>query len=223
MNVHARRLMSLSLFFVLVFSGFMGLLAEEAPSLEIIQAARKGICDFSGMEALPGQLSAAASHKAAWDDAEVHHGFQVYTVSPVELMRGTDLTPLLTPTGLWRFVVLAEGQPVSLVTVAQVEGKWTAVSVGGAILAGEVSRVMEKWPVKDGYSHRFLRVYQARADFIEIFRDNRSIGFVPLIAARETFGITGGLDPAAVLHDSEVLKSLKHIVYQRMTGIENRK
>ena len=219
MKVHVKRIMSLSLFVVLIFSGCFGLLAEQAP-LEVLQAARKGISDFRNAESC-----AAGSHfsvsKASLDHAVLHQGFRVYTVPPVKLVNSSSLESIITPTGLWRFVVAAEGQPVSFITVAQVQGKWTAVSLGGAWLAAEVNKVMERWPAQKGYSHRFVRIYQARADFIEISRDGQSIGFVPLAASRVAFGIIGEFDPGAILHTSEILKPLQEIVSEKMRRIEN--
>lgn len=224
MKIHVKRLMSLSLFVFLIFSAYSGLLAEKVPPLEVVRAAQAGICDFAGAELAPGK-SIAASDKGMPVDPALHHGFQVYTVTPPELMnvKSSGLTSIISPTGLWRFVVLAGSQPVSLLTVAQVDGAWKAVSIGGAQLAGEVNRVIEKWPAKSGYSHRFLRIYQARTDFIEISRNGQSIGFVPLAAARVTFGITGAFDPGAVLHASEVTKPLQNIVAQTMIRSRNRK
>lgn len=217
MKTHVKKIMSFSLFVVLIFSGYFGLLAEEVP-MDVFQAAQKGVCNFVNAESSMENSPFGISTKAALDNARLHHGFQVYTVSPVKLLKSTGLSSHLAPTGLWRFVVVSEGQPVSLITIAQVEGQWKAVSMGGAQLANEVNKVMEKWPAKQGYNHSFIRIYQARADFIEISRNGRSIGFVPLTASRLAFGIDGGFDPAVILHDSEILSPLKKIVIEKMNN-----
>lgn len=211
MKRHAKHLMCISLFVVLMVSFCFGLLAEKVPP-EVYQAAQKGMSD------LPWGLST----KTALDNPTVHHGFQVYTVSPLKLQKSTGLSSILTPTGLWRFVVVKEGQPVSLITVAEIEGQWKAVSIGGAQLAVEVNKVMERWPAKQGYNHRFIRIYQARADFIEISSNGRSIGFVPLTASRLAFGMSGEFDPAALLHGPEIMPRLQKAAVETINNLEEK-
>lgn len=211
MKRHARRLMRISLFVVLMVSFCFGLLAEKVPP-EVLQAAQNGMSD------LPWGLST----KTALDNPTVNHGFQVYTASPLKLLRSTGLSSALTPTGLWRFVVVKEGQPVSLITVAEIEGQWKAVSIGGAQLALEVSKVMERWPAEQGYSHRFIRIYQARTDFIEISSSGRTVGFVPLTASRLAFGMSGAFDAAALLHSPEIMPRLQKTAVETINHLEEK-
>lgn len=213
MKERYKRLLSLSMFVFLIFSGVFGLLAEKPP-VEVVQAARTGICDF--MNAGTSSANFPIAGKVSADNAAVRHGFQVYTVPPAALEISSDLTPIIAPTALWRFVVTAEGKPVSLVTVAQVQGNWTAVSMGGAQLAAEVNEVMEQWPAAKGYDHRFVRVYQARADFIEISMNGKLIGFVPLTASRLAFGLEGPFDAGALLQSSEIVVPLRRLVNEKM-------
>ncbi len=211
MRRHVKYLMCFSLFVVLIFSGCFGLLAETVP-LEVYRAAQKGICD------LPTGLSTST----ALENPTVHHGFQVYTVPPLKLLKNPGLSSILAPTGLWRFVVLNQGQPVSLITVAEIDGQWRAVSIGGTQLAVEINKVMERWPTKQGYNHRFIRIYQAKADFIEISSNARSIGFVPLTASRLAFGMSGEFDPAALLHDSEIMPPLQKAAVETINNLEEK-
>jgi len=193
----------MSLVFLLVFF-CLGLAAEEVPPAGAIQAAEKGIARFPS--AIPGQTALV--------NAKLQNGFQVYTVSPTELMESSNIGSIIVPTGVWRFVVLSNDQPAALITVQQVNGQWTAVSMGGAALAVEMNKVMEKWSQTDGYTHRFVRIYQARADFVEISRASaeREPGFVPLTSSRVALGITGQFDPQTVIYNSEFITSLKEIV-----------
>ncbi|MCU0289072.1 MAG: hypothetical protein MUF15_22095, partial [Acidobacteria bacterium] len=109
------------LFLLIGFS--MAMWAENAPSPEVIAAAQQGLADFPGLTG-----------------AALDQGFQVYTVTPDSLMSCSDLGKASIPTGQWRFMVLGGGQPLGLLTVAQVEGRWQAVSMGGAGLATEMNR-----------------------------------------------------------------------------------
>jgi hypothetical protein len=213
MKERCKRLLSLSVFVFLIFSGIFGLLAEKPP-VEVVQAARAGICDFMNAGTSSGNFPASA--KASSDNTVIGHGFQIYTVPPAALAVSSELTPIIAPTALWRFVVMANGKPVSLVTVAQVQGNWTAVSMGGAQLAPEVNAVMEQWPAAKGYAYRFIRVYQARADFIEISMNGKLIGFVPLTASRLAFGLEGPFDAGALLQSSEIVVPLRRLVNEKM-------
>lgn len=206
-----KRLMSFSMFVFLIFSGFFGLMGEEPP-MEVVQAAQKGICDF------PFPLAG----KASPDNAVIGHGFQVYSVPPMTLVNSSALRPVIAPMGVWRFVMVADGSPVALITVAKVEGNWRAVSMGGAQLAAEVHRVMEQWPPQEGYNHRFVRIFQARADFIEITTNDKLTGFVPLTASRLAFGLEGAFDAGALLQESEVLTPLQGIIKEKMLGLEEK-
>lgn len=207
----AKRLMRISLFVVLTVLFCFGLMAEKVPP-EVFQAAQEGV----------GNSSFGLSTQASLGNPTVNHGFQVYTASPLKLLRSTSLSSVLAPTGLWRFVVEKEGQPVSLITVAEIEGQWKAVSIGGAQLAMEVKKVMERWPANQGYNHRFIRIYQARTDFIEISSNGRAIGFVPLTASRMAFGMSGAFDPASLLHGREIMPRLQKAAVETINKIEEK-
>jgi hypothetical protein len=138
------------------------------------------------------------------------------------LLKGSRLSSLLTPSALWRFVVIKEDQPISLITAAKLDGQWMAVSIGGVRLASEIHKVMERWSESQGYSHRFVRVYQARADFIEISSNGRAVGFVPMTASRLAFGMSGEFDPAALLRDPEIMPRLQKAAVETINNLEEK-
>jgi len=216
-----KRLLSFSVFVFLVFSGVSGLIAEEPP-MEVVQAARQGICDFVKAERSPGSSPFPLAGKASLDNAVIGHGFRVYSIPPMTLVNSPGLRTIIAPLDVWRFVTAADGTPVSLVTVARVQGVWRAVSMGGARLAAEVHQAMEQWPVQKGYSHRFVRIFQVRADFIEITANGKLIGYIPLTASRLAFGLEGPFDAGALLQESEVLTPLQDLIKERMLGLEKK-
>lgn len=209
MKLRLKNAMSVVLFVLLIFPGCFALLAEDVPQ-EVFQAAQEGICDFSH------GIHTAAS----LDNLKLHHGFQVYSASPGDLLKNTGLSVSLAPSGVWRLVVLNEGKPVSLMTIDRVQGQWKAVAIGGAQLAVEVNKVMEQWPAAQGYNHRFTRIYQARTDLIEISHGKSIIGFVPLTATRQVFGMEGEFDAAALLHDSEIFPALQKTALETIANLE---
>ncbi|MDQ1354828.1 MAG: hypothetical protein QG657_5137 [Acidobacteriota bacterium] len=204
-----RRVVKSSWFFWMLFLcigfGSVGFCAELAPSAEIIAAARQGLVDFPGLTG-----------------ASLQEGFQVYTATPAALMSNDDLGAIMIPTGQWRFVVTCGEQPMGLLTVAQVEGQWQAVSLGGAGLATEMSRVLKTWDPGNGYNFRFVRVYQAMTDLVEISRanDSRKQGYVPLTSARASLGIRGEFAPGVLLNDAEIILPLRDAVAKNINMFE---
>lgn len=217
-----KRLLSFSVFVFLVFSGFSGLIAEEPP-MDVVQAARKGICDFVKAERSSDNSPYPMAGKASLDNAVIGHGFQLYSVPPMTLVNSSGLRSVIAPLGVWRFVTAADGSPVTLITVAKIQGEWRAVSMGGARLAAEVHQVMEQWPAQKGYNHRFVRIFQARVDFIEITTTgSKLLGYVPLAASRHVFGLEGPFDAGALLQESEVLTPLQGLIKERLLGLEEK-
>lgn len=194
--------------FLCIGFGSVGFCAELTPSPEIIAAARQGLVDFPGLTG-----------------ASLQEGFQVYTVSPAALMSGSDLGANTIPTGQWRFVMSCGQQPMGLLTVAQVEGQWKAVSLGGAGLATEMSRVLKTWSPGNGYNFRFVRVYQAMTDLVEISRVNesREPGYVPLTSARESLGLQGEFAPEVLLKASEIMTPLRDAVAKNIKMFETQR
>ncbi|MCP4219211.1 MAG: hypothetical protein GY765_31540 [bacterium] len=214
--IFLKRLMPFILLVMFIFSGSIGLLAGDTPPTEVLNAARKGIGDFKQAET---SRIAAGQNSAGFtmvENGEIRDGFQVYTISPNQLVKHSNIDNMLTPTGLWRFVVANEAVPVSLITVALVKKKWTAVSLGGAKLAGEVFNVLQAWPVKDGYTYRFLRIFQTRTDFMQISRNGKPVGFVPLTSSRQAFQLEGAFDPAVLLPADKIEKTLRKMVKENM-------
>jgi hypothetical protein len=205
MKRFVKPLLVFGMLFLLIGFGAAGLSAEATPSPEIIAAAQQGLVDFPGL-----------------GDASLQQGFQVYTVSPAALMTCSDLGTVTVPTGQWRFVVVSGGQPLGLLTVAQVEGCWQAVSMGGAGLATEMGRVLKTWTAENGCNYRFVRIYQAMTDLVEITRvnDSRKPGYVPLTSARASLGIQGQFAPEVMLNDSDIITPLRDVVAKNIKMFE---
>lgn len=196
MKGRLKQLMFCVLLVVFIGSGILAA-APEVPPPGVTEAARQGLSNYPGLTG-----------------AQLGFGFRVYTVSPVELMECPVMESLVIPTDMWRFVVDSNGRSTALLTVALVDGQWRAVSVGGAGLAVEMSRVMETWPQKDGCSHRFIRIYQARADFVEISKKGNAAecGYVPMTASRMVLELEGPFDPGTLLTGTEIIPPLREIV-----------
>ena len=198
-----------------------GLRAEPAGALA---AARQGLADFVARQREHG--SAVAAKGAVFDVADlselstarIAYGLQVHTIAPQDILDGrTELARMVQPTGTWRFVVQAGARPVGLVTVHEAEdGRWQAVSFGAAGLAGELDALMAAHAGAPGATPRFIRVFQAQSDLLEIASaPDGTRRYALLRSARESLGQAGDAadDGAAVLKEShELLEPLRAAV-----------
>ncbi len=212
-------IMTLMLCIVMVFS-VVSLQAVETPPAEITQAAEAGLKVFlpkAGESLTDCPFKVTTLEEA--NQATVDFGFRLYTVNPKVLANpgGKRLSSMVEPTSTWRFVVVSNGNPIGLLTVSQVNGQWQAVAAGAAELADEVYQVRKAWPKKDGFNFRFVRIFQAVSDFMEISTSKASLGFVPMKAARVSLQ-EGSMDlrPDALMYESELLEPLSNMVKNSM-------
>ncbi len=206
---------ALSVGFILFTS--TGLTADAPP--EILKAARKGLNQFLGQENLPPGFPHEFSELNSIKHIKIGYGFEMFTVSPDSLAADQESTlqGMLRPTGVWRFVVNLRGQAAALLTVAQVQGNWAMVSIGGAGLAKEVNRVTAAWPEKNGYKARFVRVFQAKSDFMEISRGTEPMGFVLFKSARIALQMDRyDIQPSTLVYQSEFIETLREMVGEEM-------
>jgi hypothetical protein len=139
-------------------------------------------------------------------------GFEVNTIDPAALMyagANADLGRLTRPTGLWKFVILSQGRPVGLLEMDRVQGQWQAIGAGSSRLAEDVMAAAPK--TGDG-SFRFVRVYQARSDLLQVHgQDNRS-RFVPMSSARGALALADTQASRPTLTSQDLLPSLQTAV-----------
>lgn len=203
---------------IMVFFSTMSVGAMERPPAEVIKAAEAGLVNFSMLVKERAGKSAAPAvteMNKAISNAAIDFGFRVYTVEPADLMRKDvkSLAGIVKPMNVWRFIVKSENKAVSLVTVAQVDGKWQAVSFGAAGIAGEMDKMRSTWSGEAGYEMRFVRFHQAKADLIQVSRGVDVMGYSPLESAKRTFEFENvKFDSTTLLQDYDVVGPMKKIV-----------
>jgi hypothetical protein len=189
----------------------VSLTAVETPRADVLMAAREGLGTYLPLILSPEDLGTGK--------IQLGYGFAEYTVDPDRLLQEMEV-PLwekARPTGAWRFVVLFDGNPIALLTVDFMDGRWQTVGIGAAQLAEEVQSVTTSWPEESGFKHRFIRIYQANADFMEIQKDREEPRYTPLIAARVSLQIQGiESGPYQRLFQSEIVEPLREIVLNAM-------
>lgn len=136
---------------------------------------------------LPEAFPFSVNDLSELDNAKIGFGYQVHTVNPKQLLSSKlPLEKLAIPTGIWNFLVMVDDQAVGLVEVEKLNGKWQMIGAGGAELAKDVQAMADTHaPAKD---FRFIRIYQAVSDVMEVKNDEGGSQFVPLVAARKTLG-----------------------------------
>ncbi len=150
-------------------------------------------------------------------EAVIGYGFPVHTVDAKDIVAGrTDLQAMAKPTGQWRFIVSVRGKPVGLATVEQVNGRYETIAYGGAILAKDVEALTSHHGNAARSNLRFVRIYQARSDFLEVASEGRT-RYAPLHSARESLllqarAMKSGQGDASLMEASEVLQPLRAAV-----------
>lgn len=120
-------------------------------------------------------------------DARIAYGFPVYTVDPKDILTPrSDFSSTARPTGVWRFLISRDSRPIGLATVEKINGTWQTTSYGGAGLSKDLDALMQFHGNANRSNLRFIRIFQARSDFLEVASGNGTTPrFAPLQSARE--------------------------------------
>lgn len=101
--------------------------------------------------------------------ATIGDGFEMFFVDPQAVLAGKPIDQSLHESGIWRFIVLAHGKGIGLITVARMNGNWTMVEAGASELADEIATVAAYYGRQVPQPQlRVIRCQQAVADFIEV-------------------------------------------------------
>ncbi|NRR34412.1 hypothetical protein HSX11_30005 [Oxalobacteraceae bacterium] len=161
-------------------------------------------------------------------DAKIAYGFPVYTITPADILAGrSELRSLAKPTGIWRFLITLHDQPIGMATVEQVDGKWETSAYGAAVLAKDVDAAMGFHANGSRSNVRFIRVYQAQSDFLEVSGQDGQARFAPLHSARQSLLLQQRENKGAalasasdgLLNASELLEPLRAAVRKNMDAM----
>lgn len=207
--------------FLGVFMIAQSVSATETPPAEVVNAAKEGLSTF--LQAIPQQILPQFGFQSAkeTEGAELGEGFQIFTIFPDQLLNDdknlSDLDSLIVPTDLWEFLVLKDNQAKCVLTVDFFKNRWTTVGIGSSGLAVELKKIVESWPTSGGYQHTLIRIYQAKSDFVEISKEETSIGLIPLTSARVAMGMADhNLNPLDLQDSRSVLSSLIPIIRENL-------
>jgi hypothetical protein len=179
---------------------------EEAP-VEVEKAARHGLLPF--LNAIPeNELTHYNfSDKEEFNQASLGRPLRVYTIKPEEIINyknNKSILEIISPTSIWLFPVIFEGEFRVLLTIDFIDNSWIATTIGSSGLAAQLYTVFNKWPSSKAYKHIFVRVFQATSEFI-ILLHSGSIEIRPLNSAM----ISLKLEKEKMLDLSDVISKLK--------------
>lgn len=192
--------------------GLAAIGAFAAPADAPAAAARADLAKFAAHFAqahpdlLPAGFPLALRDPSELATLKTGPGFPVHTVDPSDVMSAGDLSSVAHETTTWRFLVRAGGRTVGMMTVEHPPaGRWQVVSYGGAALAQELDAAFRRHGNADRSNLRFVRVFQAHADFLEVTdAADGQRRLLPLQAARASLSLPAAapdalLDPASVM------------------------
>jgi hypothetical protein len=208
-----------------ILGGQFAAAAEDVPADEIVQVAREGVKAFlRGIPVGKLQQFGFASQEEA-DAFVLGKGFRIYAIPPATILDegvAGDLISLAVPTDLWQFLITSRGRPKAIVTVDRVGDTWMAVSLGAAGLAGQWGKLMKAWPPSEGHTFRVVRVYQAKSDFVEISRERKSVGVLPMTSAKVALGLAEDLSPAHLSTARDLLDKIRPVVRRNIERDERK-
>lgn len=164
--------------------------------------------------ALPNNFPFDINDISELRNAKLGMGFEVHTAHPQTLLAGgRPFEHMLMGTGIWNFVVLVGDHPVALLEMEKIQGKWQVNGAGGSQLAQDVYLSTQQNAGKNAF--RFVRIYQATADFLEVKDFEGKARFAPLKAARQSLRMSIKNEASSVT-DSEILPSLQQAVREHL-------
>jgi hypothetical protein len=183
---------------------------QRAVPSDVRAAAESGLAQLLGPDSARGLDRLGFRNRAEATDAKIGDGFQVFTVQPDLLAASetADISSAAAPSTQWLFLVTSGGAPRSILTVDQVGGVWTAVSIGGAEMSEALATLLARWPTST-YSHRFIRSYEAAAEMMEVSRGGRVLGAVPFRSAGATMRTPGRFDPNDLRPTGEISAQIR--------------
>lgn len=194
-------------------------MVEDKIPEPVSEAANSGLVPF--LTCIPEQdlRHYGFSSKKEFADCSLEVPFKVYTITPDKILGfdgNTSLSSLISSTELWFFPITCGNQYRVLLTVDNVDDKWEAVAIGSSGLAGDLANIIATWPSSEGYNYKLVRVYQARSDFVAVFRDDET-SLVPLTSASMMLGVTRESDGKPKPHDyKDIMQRLMPIVSQSL-------
>ncbi|MDD5528712.1 MAG: hypothetical protein PHX21_01625 [bacterium] len=214
----------LFLAFLILFPLLSDIKAQSAPQNKVETVPQ--IIRETAVKGLPGFLKSIPpedlkrynfSTPGELDAVVLGNPLKIYTIVPEKIANYTPKTPvekIISPTSVWLFPVISKGKTVTLLVVDSVKGQWKAVAIGNSGLAKQLNNIMKQQPLSEGYEYIFVRVFQAKADFVLLCRNEKTT-IIPLESARISLKLT----KEKTYTPSEIIFKLQKIVRDNISAV----
>ncbi|HEY6872002.1 MAG TPA: hypothetical protein VI298_04645 [Geobacteraceae bacterium] len=191
--------------------------AGDASFGDLKKAAREGMKAFLRPDRLDYLHYHGFESQADLENAVLGEGFEVFTIPPGKLLDESaplDLQTLVTSTNSWDFLIVVGKKAKAVVTVGLDGGEWMPLEFGSSELADQLSDFLAAWPASSGYRYRFIRIPSALSGLIELSKEDKVVGIVPLtdFLAMTKGRTTEAFNPSDVRDPKEVLTALRLVV-----------
>lgn len=202
---------------------------EKRAAADAQAAAQRGLAQFAAHHLRNyagniGDFPLQINNVQELKDAKIAYGFPVHTIDPADLMAGrSTMRAMARKMDQWRFVIDINGRAVGLATVEKNKGRYETVAYGAAVLAKDLHLAARQFGNADKSNLRFLRIYQARSDFLEVDSVDGRGRFTPLHSARASLSlregaVSMGQPQATLLDESELVQPLRMLVKQNLAA-----
>lgn len=200
-------------------------MAPQRALAEAIAAARRDLAQFAAHQlhtrgsGAPADFPLAVTDLKELKEATIDYGFAMHTIDPAELIAGrSTMQRMAKPTGQWRFVITLRARPIGLATVERQNGRFETVSYGAAVLAKDIDALAALHGNADKSNLRFVRIYQARSDLLEVVAADGQTRFAPLHSARESLVLQqrAGKQTDTLMDETELVQPLRTAVRQNL-------
>lgn len=152
--------------------------------------------------------------------AQVSYGFPVFTIDPPDMLAGRGTMQSMTKhTNSWRFVITLADRPIGMATVERNQGKFETVAYGGAVLSKDLDALARHHGNADKSNLRFVRIYQARADLLEVMGADNRARFAPMHSARQSLALKAAPDRADLLEEQDLQQPLRTAIKQNLDAM----
>jgi len=198
-----------------------GLLAENCPP-EVSEVAAKNLGQM--LQALPeSQLrDFGFLNEGEIKEAKLGSPFRVCMIPPDRILnytKGMSTNDIISELDAWIFPVVSGGQARCTLRVERIDGKWEAAALGGSLLAAELSKIENRFPRSGERELKFVKVFQAAADFVAISDKGEETKLVPLHSATSALQLDKSITAAPSTYTlDEIIPKLAPVVRANIAG-----
>lgn len=203
-------------------------MAPKRAMAEAMSAAQRDFAQFAAHQlqtrggGAPIDFPLEISDLQELKDARIEYGFAMHTIDPTDLIAGrSSMQRMAKPINQWRFVITLHDRAIGMATVERNNGRFETVAYGAAVLAKDVDALAGMHGNADKSNLRFVRIYQARSDLLEVVAADGRAKFAPMHSARESLLLQqraskDGKRADSLLDESELLQPLRAAVKQNL-------